>query len=276
MLREARERRGVSLRQIANATKISVAALEALERNDISRLPGGIFSRAFVRSFAIEVGLDPDATIAEFVAQFPNDSITAGHPTSGQVDDNDTHESDRRMAGTFLWLFLVSVPAVGAVLYFATAGRPVEQELPPPPVSATVRAPDPRALADPPPVPAAEAAPASAPATASAPPSVAREAPPPAPAAADAVGDHLTIVLSVKRPCVVLAMVDGRKAIDRLLQAGDTQTLDVRKEMSLTAGDAAAITMTINGASARPLGKAGEVVATRVTLNNFKDYLQAR
>jgi len=44
-LREARERRGVSLRQIANATKISMITLEALERNDIARLPGGIFSR---------------------------------------------------------------------------------------------------------------------------------------------------------------------------------------------------------------------------------------
>ena len=44
-LREARERKGVSLREIANATKISVRALEALERNDISHLPGGIFSR---------------------------------------------------------------------------------------------------------------------------------------------------------------------------------------------------------------------------------------
>ena len=45
MLREARERRGISLRQIANATKISVGVLEALERNDISKLPGGIFGR---------------------------------------------------------------------------------------------------------------------------------------------------------------------------------------------------------------------------------------
>ena len=41
-LRDARERRGISLRQIANATKISIAALEALERNDVSRLPGEI------------------------------------------------------------------------------------------------------------------------------------------------------------------------------------------------------------------------------------------
>jgi cytoskeleton protein RodZ len=73
-LRETRERKGITLRQIANATKISVGALEALERNDISRLPGGIFSRAFVRSYAIEVGLEPEETIREFIAQFPHDS----------------------------------------------------------------------------------------------------------------------------------------------------------------------------------------------------------
>src|SRR3954463_1570767 len=81
-LRQARERRGVSLRQIANATKISVAALEALERNDISRLPGGIFSRAFVRSYAVEVGLDPEKTIAHFVAAFPNELIAAAAQTA--------------------------------------------------------------------------------------------------------------------------------------------------------------------------------------------------
>src|SRR5213075_922656 len=54
-LREARERRGVTLRQIANATKIAVSVLDALEKKDIKRLPGGIFGRAFVRSYAIEV-----------------------------------------------------------------------------------------------------------------------------------------------------------------------------------------------------------------------------
>src|SRR5205809_5936196 len=78
-LRAARERRGISLRQIANATKISVSALEALERNEISRLSGGIFSRAFVRSYASEVGLDPDEMIQEFLAQFSHDTSEATH-----------------------------------------------------------------------------------------------------------------------------------------------------------------------------------------------------
>ena len=98
-LREARERRGITLRQIANATKISVGVLDALERNDISRLPGGIFGRAFVRSYAVEVGLNPETTIRDFMATFPNDSVTAGHPTSERNDDFELLESDRRRAG---------------------------------------------------------------------------------------------------------------------------------------------------------------------------------
>jgi cytoskeletal protein RodZ len=122
-LREARERRGISLRTIANTTKISVVALEALERNEVSRLPGGIFSRAFVRSYAIEVGLDPDTAIQEFIAQFPNDSVTAGHPTTAQYDDNEKLESDRRMATAFIWLIGISIPIAVAVLYFVMAGR---------------------------------------------------------------------------------------------------------------------------------------------------------
>jgi cytoskeleton protein RodZ len=58
-LRRARESRGISLRQVANVTRITVRALEAVERNDLSRLPGGIFTRSFVRAYAAEVGLDP-------------------------------------------------------------------------------------------------------------------------------------------------------------------------------------------------------------------------
>ena len=122
-LREARERRGLSLRQIANATKISMITLEALERNDIKRLPGGIFSRGVVRSYAIEVGLDPESTIEEFMGQFPQDSVTQGHPTTTQVEDHEAVESDRRMAATFLRLILISVPIAAFVIYFAMHGR---------------------------------------------------------------------------------------------------------------------------------------------------------
>jgi cytoskeletal protein RodZ len=154
-LREARERRGLSLRQIANATKISVPTLEALERNDITRLPGGIFSRGVVRSYAIEVGLDPEPTIDEFMGQFPQDSVTAGHPATAQIEDHEAVESDRRMATAFLRLALLSVVAGGLVMYFATHGRrtvtPSRTEHPPAPVAKPAPAAPPAAapVADP-------------------------------------------------------------------------------------------------------------------------------
>jgi cytoskeleton protein RodZ len=259
-LREARERKGVSLRQIATATKISVGVLEALERNDISRLPGGIFSRAFVRSYAVEVGLDPEETIQDFIGQFPHDSVTAGHPKSDPVEDQEAVESDRRAASTFLTLILVSIPVAGFVIYFTTGNRFVRRAAAPPPVAPIVQKQEPPPAPEPAPAPAATPVPAQ-------------------PAARDASAerppdDKLTIGLSVKRPCWVSATVDGQKTIERLLQPGDAQTIEVKREMVLTAGDASAVDMTLNGADAKPLGKAGEVVTRRVNLTNFKDYLQ--
>jgi cytoskeletal protein RodZ len=117
MMRRARERRGISLRQIATATKISVGALEALERNDISRLPGGIFSRAIVRSYALEVGLDPEKTMQQFLAQFPHDSVTAGSPHIPQ-EDHVAIESDREAAKTLVTLIAIAVPIAALILYF--------------------------------------------------------------------------------------------------------------------------------------------------------------
>jgi cytoskeleton protein RodZ len=249
-LREARERRGVSLRHIASATKISVGVLEALERNDISRLPGGIFSRAFVRSYAIEVGLDPEATIQEFIAQFPHDSVTAGHPTSDQVEDHDALESDRRMATTFLRLIAISVPIAIAVMYFSGVGRRLIQKSETPAAAVAMPAPaEPK----------------------SATPAAVLEDP-----ASPPQSDKLMVAIDVKRPCWVSATVDGKKTIERLLQPGDAQTFDIRRELVLSAGDAAALALTINGAAGKPLGKDGEVVTRRINLTNYKDFLESR
>jgi cytoskeletal protein RodZ len=121
-LREARERKGVSVREIANATKISVRALEALERNDISHLPGGIFSRSFVRAYAVQAGLDPDEAVNDFVRQFPHDSVIAGHAASSRIDDTDD-ESNRRTARVVLRLVGITVPVGILVLYFGMAHR---------------------------------------------------------------------------------------------------------------------------------------------------------
>ena len=120
-MKRAREERGVSLRRIADTTKLSVSALEALERNDISRLPGGIFSRAFVRSYAVEVGLDPEQTVRDFLVQFPHDSVTAGSP---HVPPDEDAQDERSGASLVVAALVAIMIIVGAILFFAFAARP--------------------------------------------------------------------------------------------------------------------------------------------------------
>ena len=122
-LRAARERRGVSLRDIANRTKLSMAALESLEKNDVARIPGGIFARALVRSYAGEVGLDPEATVREFVARFnvePPPSFTA--ELSAEAPDDPSH----RGLTTLLKIVVASLVAV-AIIFYLTRVRHAEQ-----------------------------------------------------------------------------------------------------------------------------------------------------
>jgi cytoskeletal protein RodZ len=66
-LRKERELRGVSLREIAAGTKISVRFLQALEEDRIEALPGGLFPRAFAKQYALFLGLDVERTGADFV-----------------------------------------------------------------------------------------------------------------------------------------------------------------------------------------------------------------
>jgi transcriptional regulator with XRE-family HTH domain len=70
-LRRARIQRGVSLQQIATETNVSEVLWAAMERNDFSRWPNGIFARAFIRDYCKLIGADPDATVDEFCRWFP-------------------------------------------------------------------------------------------------------------------------------------------------------------------------------------------------------------
>ena len=71
-LRYERERRQIALKSIAESTKINIALLEGLERDDVSRWPSGIFRKSFIRSYAEAVGLAPDPIVREFVELYPD------------------------------------------------------------------------------------------------------------------------------------------------------------------------------------------------------------
>lgn len=72
-LKAARKRRGIAIADIAATTKVCPTYFVALERNDLSLWPKGLFRRAFFRGYAGELGLPVTETLEEFVRLFPDD-----------------------------------------------------------------------------------------------------------------------------------------------------------------------------------------------------------
>ena len=92
-LRQRREQQQITLATIAEQTKIKVALLEGLERDDISHWPVGIFRRAFIRSYAHAIGLEPTTVLRDFLALHPDEldvvpeasTVLAGFAAFGMV-----------------------------------------------------------------------------------------------------------------------------------------------------------------------------------------------
>ena len=73
--------RGVSLDEIASATRIQVRFLEALEHEKWETLPGGVFNRGFVRSVARFLGLDEEAILGEYTIATGDRGTASSMPT---------------------------------------------------------------------------------------------------------------------------------------------------------------------------------------------------
>ena len=308
-LRQARERRGVSLRQIAGATKISVGVLEALERNDVSKLPGGIFSRAFVRSYASEVGLDPDETIRDFVAEFSSEggggappplqvaapaaprpldklrvamSSVEGRPTDASRGVPRTAPEPGRRTQPSVDIvpdeseFESQQRMASVVLRLLMVSVPLVLVI----LYFSLRGQAP-----------ADGTPASRPAPEAAPPpasveqvaeplgaaTAGRHVPAIGPAAAPTVPsgspNEQTIELRPSAPCWVSLTLDGSPSLTREMQAGEREIRTFRQEAVLKVGDGAACEFALNGRIARPLGGPGQTRTVKITPQNATSYL---
>jgi cytoskeleton protein RodZ len=229
-LRRERELRGIELRDVAEATKISVRFLQALESDRVDVLPGGLFQRAFVRQYAVYLGLDPERTVAEYLFAFggqsaPSPAVVAPPPAAPRVR---------------LVYVMVLAAAVAGTAYLWPKGRAVERQG------------------------AATATPEAPPATLAPMPNL-RVYPPPSgtpepsgsPAPAQAAG--LVLDLQARQSCWVAVQADGVKVIDRVLAEGESQTLSAREEMVLSVGNAGGLSFKLNGRPGVMLGREGEV-----------------
>jgi cytoskeleton protein RodZ len=250
-LRREREMRGVELREIADATKISLRFLQALESDRPEVLPGGLFPQAFVRQYARYLGLDADKVVADFLyatrGDAPERPAAAAAPP-----ERAAHAGGPSKAARIGGAIAVLVAALGVFVWSTRGSAPdPAPQAPAPHTSPSVLQPGDRVY--PPPSVVATAAPANP--------------------------DALVLQLTARDSCWVKVQVDRLTVINRTLARGETQTFDARKEIVLNVGNAGDLAYSINGRPGTPLGKQGEVrsniVITRETLPEFVDGGQA-
>jgi cytoskeletal protein RodZ len=108
-LRRERERRKITLIQLATRTKVSASLYRSLESGSCARWPGGIYGRGFVRAYAEAVGLDPDDTVALFGECYPEFAATHTEPPAADPSQDDTGVTLEKVKAAISALFGVTV-----------------------------------------------------------------------------------------------------------------------------------------------------------------------
>jgi cytoskeletal protein RodZ len=141
-LSRGREQKQRSLKEIADATKISIHQLRALERGDLDRLPAGIYRRAIVRQYAEAVGLNVDETLRELEGVSTETDIVIQKPEAVAHNRGNAGSSPFTTA---LWSSAAALCAVGVVAAVATSWYRADTAPPAAPAVTAASAPTPEA-----------------------------------------------------------------------------------------------------------------------------------
>ena len=244
----------MSLDQLSQLTKISASLLEALENDEVDKLPSGFYTRAFIRTYASEVGLDPEIIVSHYLNQFePESSI---EPAEQAVVEASERRREAPIAmpivdqlsfqfGAFSPRVLIAaavvVAAIAYLMYPRQNSSTQEVSAAEPTVAQASLAPTP--ISDP-----------------------AKTAIPPP-------GQVIRFDIKPGGPCWVQVTSDGRPVLSRLLQSGERETIEMRDEMVLRIGDPGVFGYSIDGITGRPLGNAGQPVTVKITRDNYREFL---
>src|SRR5271167_3619838 len=109
--------RGISLDEIAAATKIGTRLLRALEDEQFELLPGGIFNKNYVRAYARHLGIDDEQAVADYLEaarETPPDVRLIAHQNSSMHGDPNRYGSISRRGFPLIPAFILLVVIVGA------------------------------------------------------------------------------------------------------------------------------------------------------------------
>jgi cytoskeleton protein RodZ len=263
-LKREREMRGVSLDEITAATRIATRFLQAIENEQWDQLPGGVFNRGFVRAVARYLGLDEENIVAEYasaVGDRPGVPVWTGSPP--------TVTRDRSPLAWVLAAVLGLVLAMGVWfgvrrIFVLRALQRTAQ------VASTSATPSPELPLLPSatePVPySAESAPNSPPGPSALPRGADSAADPVSPTAAV----PFELKVEADKTTRVVVEADAHRVFEGRMKAGDGRVFTARDKFQVSAGDAGALLLELNGKTLAPIGPPGHEGTATLTRESLK------
>lgn len=252
-LKRERELRGVSRDEICTATRISTRFLEALENEQWGILPGGIFNRGFVRAVARFLGLDEDDMLAEYDLAMSHQ----GSPNEASVSPPAPHDSAPRRSNRFVLVGIVCMTVLlvtgwlGWRWHYQTLGQATN-------VGDHTAGSVAGGLTGTATVPLAESSPTS-------PPVLAAPVNPPA-----TQPQELELKIEAGKETTLSVSADGSKVFEGSMIAGQSRTFTAQNAIDISAKDAGALLLELNGQTLAPLGPPGQPGNLTLTRSDLK------
>jgi cytoskeleton protein RodZ len=287
-LKTEREKRNISLAQVAADTRISLHYLESLEEGRYSELPGGMYNRAFLRAYCDSLNLNQQ----EIMQRFDGEITSSADKLPKSKVHIPQHSSSLRPNPILIWSLAMLISAVGifysrhwiaAVFspYFSNrpaASQPQEPEQKPAATpSADKISPVVTQTAEPSTGPAntvsatAQALPVAEPSMPAQPQNaltaVASDSTPPP------LQSSLQLEIGVTEQCWISVEQDGIRSFRKLMNSGEAQRLYASEQFFIIVGNAGGVHLKINGKPTKLLGKPGEVVKILINEKNLQDLL---
>ena len=267
-LKREREMRGVSLDEISTATRIATRFLRAIENEQWDQLPGGVFNRGFVRAVARYLGLDEEDIVAEFAAAAdvrPSVPVWTGSPPAVTPDKP-----------WLAWMLAAMVALViatggwfgGRRIFARRASRRAAQisaaSSSPPPVQTVLPS-----TAEPIPVSAAPA-PSPPPDSSALPRGVDSPLAPTAGPIPQAPVLPFKLKVEAGKTTLVTVEADARRVFEGTMKAGQGYTFTAQDKIQVSAHDAGALQLELNGKTLAPIGPPGHEGTATLTRESLK------
>jgi len=218
-LKRERELRQISLSKIADETKIPFRYLEAIERGDVEKLPGEVYLKGFLRSYALELGLD-DHDVLERYRQLKEKEAEGDEEKTVQAKPPKRKKVSWRLRYERAFITLLLLVLLLAALY--AAFRPKSQPPPPEvPQSSQQEVPEPE------PLPELEEE-----------PEIAR-----------------SVEIFARDNCWVEAYSQGERLFASMFSPGERREIPVRANLTLLLGKPAAVSLKYGEKAVEGLGK---------------------